>query len=235
MRQSVRQPRRKLFTGVKEQGIELGRRSGRSRCSCPSARPGSSAPGRLPLVGRSLTASAPPVACRRGSPGLAPLVLGGELASTARLRNAVGVSVSAPTRIPLRKEQHVLADRMELLIAERADVGRGLQVLRAAHVPPPKGFLVGHSTASIASVRRVPRRPHGCRHDPDVFAAEDLGDKVRCTCGRGSGSGCGFPRGPGRDGAHLACDLCDGVRELLARAKERLASSSKRRHLQTHD
>ena len=49
-----------------------------------------------------------------------------------------------PPRIPLGKEQHVLADGLELLIAERANVGRGLQVLRPAHVPPPKGILVGH-------------------------------------------------------------------------------------------
>src|SRR3954453_6093304 len=107
-------------------------------------RSGSHNRGSSRLIG-GLAASAAPVTCARGGgPRLAPLVLGGELARTSRLRDAVGMSVSAPTRITLRKEQHVLADRMELLIAERADVGRRLQVLCRTHVPPPKGILVGH-------------------------------------------------------------------------------------------
>ena len=77
--------------------------------------------------------------------GLAPLLVGGEPARTASLRDAVGVSVSTSTRIPLGNQQHVFAHRVELEVAERANVGRWLQVLRTARLPPSKTLRVGHS------------------------------------------------------------------------------------------
>jgi hypothetical protein len=51
----------------------------------------------------------------------------------------------APTRgIALRDDQHVLRQRREVLAAQRATVRRRLAVLRASHVPPPRGLRLGH-------------------------------------------------------------------------------------------
>ena len=57
---------------------------------------------------------------------------------SARSDDASGVRVAPPGAVVLGRDQHVLAHRVEPLTAERAAVGRGLQVLRAADRPPAR-------------------------------------------------------------------------------------------------
>ena len=76
------------------------------------------------------------------------------------------MGMSAATRVPLGHDQHVLAHRVKLLIAERADVRCGLQVLRGANRPPAEliGPIIHQHSASpsmgvspTATVRHGPR------------------------------------------------------------------------------
>src|SRR3954451_18569663 len=83
-----------------------------------------------------------------------PLVARGETAGPARGDDARGVGVPAPARIALGDHERVLAERREVLAAERAAIGGGLEVLRTAHGPP--AWLLGHR-ATDATARAAAR------------------------------------------------------------------------------
>jgi hypothetical protein len=52
----------------------------------------------------------------------------------------------APARaITIGHDQHVLAEGGQTAAAQRTSIGRGLQVLRPADVPPVSGLAAGHS------------------------------------------------------------------------------------------
>jgi hypothetical protein len=60
----------------------------------------------------------------------------------------------APRRaVALREKQNVVAHRCEPPAAERARVGRGLQVLRAPEIPPAR--LGGQSVVTVVTVPTV--------------------------------------------------------------------------------
>ena len=67
-----------------------------------------------------------------------PLLARGQLPLPAGPHHAGGVRVTAPAVIALREQQHVLAERRQLLAAERASVCRRLAVLRATGLPPAR-------------------------------------------------------------------------------------------------
>ena len=70
--------------------------------------------------------------------------------------HAGGVRVAPAPRVTFGHDQHVLAQRWQQLAAERAAVGRGLEVLRRADRPPSRRF----GTAVSVSGRPVPLRGH---------------------------------------------------------------------------
>jgi Family of unknown function (DUF6812) len=70
------------------------------------------------------------------------------------------VGVPPPRPIPFGHDQHVLAERRQVLPAERADIRRGLAILRRAHFPPDSGLKLGHSAKdSTDAVERLSSRP----------------------------------------------------------------------------
>jgi hypothetical protein len=70
--------------------------------------------------------------------------------------------MAAPARVPLGHDQHVLAERGQLLAAERAAVGGRLAILGPADDPPPGAVDLGHGakdrTASCGAEARYRRR-----------------------------------------------------------------------------
>ena len=80
------------------------------------------------------------------SPRSAPLVLRRELASPTCLLHAEEVGVPAPRDIAFGGDERVLARRVQHAVAKRADIARGLQVLRGSH-RPPAGFHRSDDTA----------------------------------------------------------------------------------------
>jgi CHAD domain-containing protein len=69
-----------------------------------------------------------------------------QLAPFAGVHHAPGVGVPAAAGVAFGGDQHVLAERGQLMAAERTAVRRGLAVLRAAHRPPPgRRKARGHS------------------------------------------------------------------------------------------
>ncbi len=86
----------------------------------------------------------PPSVSPRGSPRCSagatsrcpPLVLGANLTATVSVADALEVRMAAPRHVALRRDQCMLARRVQHPVAERTDVARGLQALRRAHRPP---------------------------------------------------------------------------------------------------
>jgi CHAD domain-containing protein len=68
--------------------------------------------------------------------GAQPLVAQHQLPPFARAHHALGVRVAAAAGVAFGGDQHVLAERGELMAAERTAVRRGLAIRRAAHRPP---------------------------------------------------------------------------------------------------
>jgi hypothetical protein len=62
-------------------------------------------------------------------------------AGLTRPPNAVGVRVSPKRVVALREEQNMIGHRLEAPAAERAGVRRGLEIVRAAELPPAR---LGH-------------------------------------------------------------------------------------------
>jgi CHAD domain-containing protein len=62
-----------------------------------------------------------------------------ELAAFARGHDARGMCVAATTGVAFGGDQHVLAERGQLMAAEWASIRRGLSIRRAAHRPPRRG------------------------------------------------------------------------------------------------
>jgi hypothetical protein len=76
--------------------------------------------------------------------GLEPLLAGWEPAGLARGEDAFAVGVAPAARIALWVHEHMLRQRRQMAAAQRAAVGRGLQVLGAADIPPPRLRALGH-------------------------------------------------------------------------------------------
>jgi hypothetical protein len=85
---------------------------------------------------------APQSAGLRRLPGQ-PFVLGRQPAGLARGQRALGVGVAPAARVALGHDQDVLAQRGQVFVAERAAVGRRLEVLRAPDRPPLWGRQAG--------------------------------------------------------------------------------------------
>ena len=69
---------------------------------------------------------------------LLELVLRRELAAFTRCDDALHVGMAPFRRVALRRDQRMLARRVQHPVAEWADVARRLEVLRRAHCPPPR-------------------------------------------------------------------------------------------------
>jgi hypothetical protein len=63
--------------------------------------------------------------------------------------------VAAPAGVALGHDQHVLAQRREVIAAQRTAIGGRLAVLGAAHDPPPWGLGFGHDSKHVTAP--VPR------------------------------------------------------------------------------
>src|SRR5581483_6371124 len=97
-----------------------------------------------------------------GSPAgrAAPLVARLQVARLAGAADALGVGMAPTGGVSLRREQHVVAHRVEQLVAERAAIRRGPQALRAAEGPPADvGIRERPSTLRL----RRPRPPVSAR------------------------------------------------------------------------
>jgi CHAD domain-containing protein len=77
--------------------------------------------------------------------GAQPLVAHRQLAPFARAHHALGVGVPAAAGVAFGGDQHVLAERGQLMAAQRTAVRRRLAVRRATHRPPRgRGKARGH-------------------------------------------------------------------------------------------
>src|SRR5579871_2537923 len=76
--------------------------------------------------------------------GPLPFVPGRELARPARAHHAFGVGVAPATRVTLGHDQHVLAERRQMLTAERTAIRRRLAILRRSDAPPARALAIGH-------------------------------------------------------------------------------------------
>jgi CHAD domain-containing protein len=68
--------------------------------------------------------------------GAQPLVAQYQLSPFARIHHAFGVRVAAAAGVAFRRDQHVLAERGQVMAANRTPVRRGLAIGRATHRPP---------------------------------------------------------------------------------------------------
>jgi CHAD domain-containing protein len=74
-----------------------------------------------------------------------PLVAQHELATRAGCDYAVCVGVATPTRIAFGRDQHMLAERGQMMSTERTAIRRRLQIRRTAHRPPWSLRKAGHA------------------------------------------------------------------------------------------
>jgi hypothetical protein len=85
-----------------------------------------------------------------------PLPAGGKASGATRRHHAGAVGMAASRALALGEHQHVLAERRQVLPAQRAPIRRRLAVLRPAHLPPPGSGMLRHVS------RIAPPTPRGC-------------------------------------------------------------------------
>ena len=87
-----------------------------------------------------------------------PLLAQPDAPVAPRREHALGVRVPPPARVALRRDQHVLRHRVQLVAAERAAVGRRLAVARAAHRPPVCRLQLRHRGSAVPEPAEIAGR-----------------------------------------------------------------------------